>query len=233
MAKNRALRGVVLKKQMEREGLSFRAVIFDFDGTLVNSLHGIAAAMNCALREFGLLEHTWESYQTRVGEGVFVLAKKAVPADWTGSIEELLAKYRQHYRLWMWESIHLYEGIPALLDTLQERGVLMAVLSNKGDDFVQTLSKTLLAPWNFSDIRGEREGIPKKPDPTSALDIARTLQVKPEEIVFVGDTPVDMNTACAAKMRAVGVSWGFRCEEELYHAGASFVLKSPLQLLSL
>jgi len=222
-----------LKKQTEGEALFFRAVIFDFDGTLVDSLCGIAAAMNCALRDFGLLEHTWESYKTRVGEGVSVLAKKAVPAEWTGSIEELIAKYRQHYRQWMWESVRLYEGVPALLDKLQEQGVLMAVLSNKGDEFIQALSKTLLAPWNFAEIRGERGGVPKKPDPTAALEIARALQVKPEETVFVGDTPVDMKTACAAGMRAVGVSWGFRCERELYHFGASFVLKSPLQLLSL
>ena len=222
-----------MKTQPGKEDLSFKAVIFDFDGTLVDSLHGIAAAMNGALRDFGLLEHRFESYPTMVGEGVSALAKKAVPAEWEGSTEELIGRYRQHYRLLMWESIRLYEGVPALLDKLQERGVSMAVLSNKGDEFIQTLSKTLLASWNFAEIRGEREGIPKKPDPTSALDIARALHVRPEETVFVGDTPVDMKTAYAAKMRAVGVSWGFRSEEALYHSGASFVLKSPLQLLSL
>jgi phosphoglycolate phosphatase len=223
-----------LKEEIEsKRDLSFKAVIFDFDGTLVDSLHGIAAAMNCALRDFGLPGHSWESYQTRVGEGIAVLAKKAAPTDWEGSMEELIAKYRQHYALWMWESVRLYEGISALLNTLQELGVPMAVLSNKGDDFIQALSKTLLASWNFAEIRGEREGAFKKPNPTSALEIARSLHVKPEEIVFVGDTPVDMKTACAAGMRAIGVSWGFRREEELYNSGASFVLNSPLQLLSL
>ena len=215
-----------------REELSFKAVIFDFDGTLVDSLYGIALAMNCALREFGLLEHALESYRTRVGEGIFVLAKKAVPADWTGSFEELIARYRQHYPRLMWESVKLYEGIPALLDKLQELRIPMAVLSNKGDDFIQELSRGLLASWVFAEIRGERVGIPRKPDPTSALDVARSLGVKPEETAFVGDTSVDMKTACAAKMQAIGVSWGFRSEKELYDSGASFVLNSPLQLLS-
>jgi len=214
-------------------GLSFKAVIFDFDGTLVDSLYGIAAAMNGALRELGLPEHALESYRARVGEGIGVLAQKSLPADWPGSPEELILKYRQHYPLLMWESIRLYEGIPALLDELQQLGIPMAVLSNKGGAFIQSLSEVLLAPWHFTEIRGERMGVPRKPNPTSALEIAQALQTRPEEVVFVGDTAVDMKTACAARMRAIGVLWGFRGEEELYASGASFVLNTPLQLLSL
>ena len=222
-----------MEEQTKKRALSFKAVVFDFDGTLVDSLCGIAAAMNDALREFGLEEHAWESYRARVGGGVVVLAQKAVPEGWEGSLEALMATYRKHYHRKMWESVRLYEGIPALLDALQACGIPMAVLSNKGEDFIQALSKVLLAPWNFADIRGEREGVPKKPDPTAALDIAQRLRVKPEETLFVGDTPVDMRTAHAAGMRAIGVSWGFRRKEELHEAGASFVINSPLQLLSL
>ncbi|MCL2012730.1 MAG: HAD family hydrolase [Cystobacterineae bacterium] len=220
-------------RSTERGALLFKAVIFDFDGTLVDSLCGIALAMNAALRDFGLLEHSVQSYKTRVGEGVRVLAQKAIPATWGGSIEALIGKYREHYRLLMWESIRLYEGISALLEQLQAFEIPMAVLSNKGDEFIQPLSKALLAPWRFVDIRGERAGMPRKPDPSSALDMAQRLHVKPEETVFVGDTAVDMQTAHAAQMKAIGVSWGFGREKKLYEVGASFVLNAPLQLLSL
>ncbi|MCL2178326.1 MAG: HAD family hydrolase [Proteobacteria bacterium] len=235
--RNDVQRGAVLSREAEkpeevvRGSLSFKAVIFDFDGTLVDSLCGIAAAMNEALGEMGLPEHTLESYRAKVGEGVGILAKRVLPEDWPGSTKELILRYRQHYRQRMWESVRLYEGIPALLDKLKELKIPMAVLSNKGDEFIQLLSKGLLASWAFADIRGERMGVPKKPDPTSALEVAQTLRVKPEETVFVGDTLVDMQTAHAAGMRAIGVSWGFRGEEELHKAGASFVLNAPLQLL--
>jgi phosphoglycolate phosphatase len=187
------------------------ALIFDLDGTLVDSLADIGAAMNRALASFGWPTHPLEAYRGFVGEGVDVLARKAMPA---GQIREdlvpdLIAAYQRDYAVHMFAATRAYPGIAEVIASLR---VPLAVLSNKPHAPTRAIAETLF-PGRFRVVAGQRPGVPKKPDPTAALAIAAELGVAPPDCGYVGDTAVDLATARAAGMFAVGVAWGFRPEE--------------------
>lgn len=206
------------------------AVVFDLDGTLADSLGDIGGAMNEALAELQLPAHPLEAYKAFVGEGIEVLAERALPPAGAGRADELLQAFRTRYQARMTQETRLYPGIAELLDLLTARGVKLAVLSNKRDDFTAELVRRLLPRWTFGSVRGARAGVPKKPDPTSALQVAAELKVEPARCLFVGDTAIDMKTATAAGMRAAGVTWGFRPVSELIAAGAQHVVHAPAGL---
>ena len=124
-----------------------------------------------------------------------------------------------------------YEGIPELLDELTARGIRLAVLSNKPDEFTRLCVAQLLANWRFATVLGAGPSLPKKPDPAARRGVARRLAVAPGEFLYLGDTNTDMQTAVAAGMFAVGVLWGFRSADELTANGAKVLLKKPLDLL--
>jgi phosphoglycolate phosphatase len=210
----------------------FQAVIFDLDGTLADSLRDIADAMNHSLTEHGLPTHPVDAYRTMVGEGIETLGRRVVPSGFSGDLHSVITRYRDEYeRL---DHVHTfpYAGVEAMLDALTTAGVRMAVLSNKRDDFTRKLVAQRFGRWAFADVRGEREGVPRKPDPTAAYELALALNVLPANIAFVGDTSVDMKTATAAGMRPIGCLWGFRGREELLGAGARDLLTTPMELLS-
>lgn len=212
--------------------MKVRALIFDLDGTLLDSLGDIGGAMNDALKEKGLPQHPIPSYLRMVGDGIETLARRAVadtsqPVD----VDDLVKVYRARYRERMEQETRPYDGISQMLDGLEAKQIPTAVLSNKRDDFTVELVRRQLGRWRFVDVRGEREGVPRKPDPQAALQIAEALKVPPGEIAFVGDTPIDMKTAVAAGMLPVAVMWGFRGHEELNAAGAKHVLAHPRELL--
>ncbi len=188
-------------------------VIFDLDGTLLDSLGGIAGAMNRTLERFGFPVHPAEAYQQLIGEGVQRLAERAMPPGTEAQRSELVRVYQEDYAENLFEQTELYPGIAEMLDGLVACGVPMAVLSNKPDAATKELMATLFGRWPFRGALGERAGIPRKPDPTAALELARLLDRPPEWVAFVGDTLVDVRTARAAGMRPVGVLWGFRTEE--------------------
>lgn len=212
--------------------MQLRAVFFDLDGTLVDSLGDIADAMNHALAHHGLPTHPEPAYRRFVGEGVRELARRAVPAGREDLAAPVLETYRAYYDEHLFDRTASYSGIPALLATLAEEGVVMGVLSNKSDSFVKRLVERLLPGVAFARVYGERPGVPRKPDPTAVLGMAAELELAPGVCGFVGDTAVDMDTARAAGMYGVGVTWGFRDAEELHAHGARAVATTAQELLT-
>lgn len=212
--------------------MTIRGVIFDLDGTLLDSLGDIGGAMNDALAARGWPTHPLSAYLRFVGDGVEMLARRAAPQG-TDDIGKLVDEYRALYAARMERETKPYPGITAMLDALQARGLELAVLSNKRDDFTVELVRRQLSKWRFADVRGERREVPRKPDPTAALQLAAVMKLKPQEIAFVGDTPIDVKTAVGAGMLPVAVLWGFRTREELTAAGAKHVIERPEQLLTL
>jgi phosphoglycolate phosphatase len=208
-----------------------RGVIFDLDGTLVDSLGDIAAAMNRALAARGFPTHPVDSYRSFIGEGVQRLAERVLPPGELGAQSDLLADYQDDYAQHLLETSTLYEGIPAVLDAVSARKLPMAVLSNKPDAPTRRIVESLLGPWKFRAVAGERPGVPRKPNPTAALLLARALEVAPADVAFVGDTLVDVSTARAAGMRPLGVLWGFR-PGEVAATGVETV-RHPEELLPL
>ena len=128
---------------------------------------------------------------------------------------------------------HAYEGIPELLDILTERGIRLAILSNKPDEFTKVVVAKFLPRWKFESVVGSKPSVPKKPDPEAALEIAAVLEIPSSEILFLGDSGIDMETASAANMYAVGVLWGFRTANELRASGAKALLEKPADLVKL
>jgi phosphoglycolate phosphatase len=210
---------------------SFRAAIFDLDGTLADSVEDVGGAMNEVLAARGYPQHDLPTYRRFVGDGIEMLIRRAVPAEALEQVPQLLVEYRARYGLRLDSKTTLYPGIQALLDALVAAGVKLAVLSNKREEFTRELVRRLLPGVPFLEVRGEREGTPRKPDPTSALEVAAALGVPPAQCVFVGDTAVDMKTAVCAGMMPVGVLWGFRGREELVEGGARALLSSAVQLM--
>lgn len=210
---------------------SAHAVIFDLDGTLADSLTDLGEAMNRALAGFGLPTHPLAAYRTFVGEGVDVMVRRAAPSA-TVPYQQIADSYRAHYGTLNHQSTRPYDGIPALLDALVARRVKLAVLSNKRDDFTRDLVAKQFGRWPFVDVRGERDGVPKKPDPTAAFELALALNVLPANITFVGDTGIDMLTARNAGMTPIGCLWGFRDRDELLGAGAKRLIAHPMELVN-
>ena len=201
------------------------AFIFDLDGTLVDSLEDIAAALDRALADHGLAQPTRAQVRGWIGGGALELVRRAVAPE---LVDAVFARFRVHYAAAPVVHTHLYAGIPAVLDALAARAKL-AVLSNKPHALTTVICAQLLARWPFAAIAGHREGVPLKPDPTAVLAIARDLGVAPPDCAYVGDSAIDVATARAAGMRAIAVSWGFRPRAEL--AGADAIADVPAALL--
>jgi phosphoglycolate phosphatase len=208
-----------------------RGVIFDLDGTLVDSLGDIAAAMNRTLAARGFPTHPLDAYRTFIGEGVQKLAERALPPGAQSERSLLVAAYQADYAEHLLESSTPYPGIAELLDGLSARGVPMTVLSNKPDAPTRRLVEALLGRWQFRGIAGERPGVPRKPDPAAALELARAMDVPAADVSFIGDTLVDVSCARAAGMRPLGVLWGFRAEEVA--ASGVTTVRHPQELLPL
>ena len=214
--------------------MKFKGVIFDLDGTLVNSLEDIADAMNSVLQEHKFPTHDYNSYQYFIGNGLRNLVSKSLPA-----LQNNENQINQCYNL-MLEVYHNncthktkpYNGIVALLDELLLRNIKISVFSNKADDLTKEIT-TALFPNYFDPIVGLTEESLKKPNPFYALEISKSLGLKTEEILFVGDSGVDMQTATNATIEAVGVLWGFRPEDELKENGAKHIINHPLDLLQI
>lgn len=208
-----------------------RGVIFDLDGTLVDSLGDIAAAMNRSLAGRGFPTHPLQAYRTFIGEGVQKLAERALPQGRQEERDALLAAYQADYDAHLLETSAPYPGIAELLDALTEQRMPMAVLSNKPDEPTRRMVEALLGRWRFCAVAGERPGVPRKPDPQAALQLARAMEVAAPSVSFVGDTLVDVATARAAGMRPFGVLWGFRAKE-VASAGVP-TARHPKELLEL
>ncbi|MDI6845885.1 MAG: HAD family hydrolase [Candidatus Saccharicenans sp.] len=214
--------------------MKFKGVIFDLDGTLLNTIEDITRTLNLVLTRHGFRQYSEEDCKLMVGEGMEVLIKRAVPeiADNPEAIQEIIREYRQEYTRTYRENSRPYPEIPEVLMALKKAGVKMAVLSNKSHEFTTRMTSELL-PVEFDLILGAQPGLPVKPDPEPLRVVLEKLGLQPEEVVYVGDTSVDMETARAAGVLAAGALWGFRSREELLESGAQVLLKTPRDLLSL
>ncbi|MDI9528820.1 MAG: HAD family hydrolase [Candidatus Cloacimonadota bacterium] len=219
-----------------------KAIIFDLDGTLLDSLRDIADSMNNALADSGLPEHPLEAYRDFVGNGLFDLVKKATPASkHKQADQEAIAElFWNHYEKSWFLHTNVYPGILYLIQLCVSRKVKVAILSNKVHYFTKKMIRHYFrgvminqGKNPFGIYSGEQPDMPKKPDPTRALDLAERLKTKPENIAFLGDSAVDMKTAINAGMVPIGAAWGYRGREELEEAGAYQVFDTPTDLASM
>jgi phosphoglycolate phosphatase len=219
----------------QRIDSSYRAVIFDLDGTLLNTLDDIGDSVNRMLSQFGFPTHTMDDYRRFIGNGIKMLVTRALPLEGRSDVmvDACVRRARQIY----WENWNRktrpYDGILDLLDVLEEKALPKAVLSNKPHDFTVRYVNAYFDRWTFEMVRGQNDDFPAKPDPAAALDIARRIDQPPSAFLFVGDTAVDMQTANAAGMHAVGAGWGFRGRLELMANGCHTLATHPREILSL
>ncbi|MCX6567946.1 MAG: HAD family hydrolase [Candidatus Aminicenantes bacterium] len=216
----------------------FRAVIFDLDGTLLDTIEDIAGATNQVLEARGLVPFSIEETKILVGDGIDEMVRRAfalrgIAALSDADVTDIIQDYRREYQACWRRHSRPYPGVPELLGELARRGTRTAVLSNKSHAFTTAMTEELLAGSRFDLVRGAAPGVPLKPDPAPALAIAAELGVEPPACAFLGDTSVDMKTAAAAGMFAVGALWGFRTAGELLTSGAAALIASPLELLGL
>lgn len=214
--------------------MEIKAVVFDLDGTLLDSLADIANAANRVLEAHGLPTHDVQAYRYFVGSGVRHLLDCTLPAavrDDESLKRQLIQEFiDQYHRAWNVES-RLYDGIVPMLDALVHQGVAMAVLSNKPQAATRRCVDYYLSQYTFVSVLGQCETRPPKPDLTGAREILTELAVRPASCLYLGDTAVDMQTACGVGMYPVGVTWGFRGRDELEQAGAVTIIDRPSELM--
>ncbi len=214
--------------------MNYDLVIFDLDGTLLNTIGDLAEAANHMRRLRNLPPLDYDTYCTYVGNGIMRLVERALPE--TMRTTELVAAARADFLAYYIDHIDRctrpYQGIPELLAELQQRGVRMAVASNKFQAGTEKLIRAYFPTTPFDPIFGQRPDVPLKPHPAVVEEILALTGVAPERTLYVGDSGVDMATAHAACVRAIGVSWGFRQRAELCEAAADRIIDHPIELLS-
>lgn len=213
-----------------------KAVIFDLDGTIADTIDAIQHGINLTMKQLGYPESTREDVVAHINNGARQLIRRSLPEHLQSDeakLNEALALYNEMYTKVYTETDTPYEGIPEVFAELKARSYRLAILSNKQDTFVPVLTEALLPKGSYAVARGQRPGAPTKPDPTVPLEIASILGAEPYECALVGDSNVDMITAKNAGMTAVGVSWGYRPVEVLLEAGADVIVHKPSELLEL
>ncbi|MBQ7585276.1 MAG: HAD family hydrolase [Desulfovibrionaceae bacterium] len=215
-----------------------RALVFDLDGTVLNTLDDIGNSCNFALQKFGYPTHNLKDYEQMVGNGFMVLVIRALTPKIYEQISSeefnnILEEAKKYYAKHMCERTKPYDGILESLKYLAKQEVCLGVLSNKPEPLTQELIKYYFPKIPFVQVLGGREDQPLKPDPTRVLGMLQELHCQADQSFFIGDSNVDMQTAQAAKMIPIGVAWGFRGATELDQAGAAKLLQHPLELKNL
>lgn len=210
-------------------------VIFDLDGTLLNTIDDLANATNHALRTLGYPVHGLWVYPNMVGNGVRKLIERALPDDSRSEkcINDALAEFKAYYNEHCCDATVPYPGIEKMLEDLTAKGVNLAVTSNKYQDAVTKIIAHYFPNANFKAILGNTEGMPRKPDPSIVFKALLMCPTPKENVLYVGDSGVDMETARRACVESVGVSWGFRPIHELKEAYADHIVSSPTQIIDL
>lgn len=214
--------------------MHYKAILFDLDGTLLDTLEDLGNAANCVLAGKGFPIHTLETYRYFVGDGVTMLMNRALPEDNRNddTIRACVRAFREEYgRNWHVKT-RPYDGVAEMLDALTANGLKMAVLSNKPDEFTKQCVTEFLPDWTFDMVLGQSNSVPLKPDPSGAREIAKCLNISPSNFIYLGDTAIDMKTAVTAGMFPVGALWGFRTEKELRENGARALIKRPQEILN-
>lgn len=205
-----------------------KAVLFDLDGTLLDTLEDLYLSVNYSLKSLGLPERTRKEVRRFLGNGMENLVTRSLPDDDKKCLPEALALFREHYGAHSEDHTAPYEGIPALLDRLEKEGYALAIISNKPDFAVQTLAKTHFPRIGYA--AGEREGIRRKPEADSLLLAMEAMGVKKEDCLYVGDSEVDVLTAKNTGIPCIAVTWGFRDPEDLTEAGAAHLADTTDEL---
>lgn len=213
----------------------FEGVIFDLDGTLLDTLTDIANAANAVLAEHKFPTHPVADYRFMVGDGVRTLFRRILPQDQSDpqTLEACLTAMKREYARHLNATTHPYDGIEQLVRSLRTAPFRLGVLSNKDHAFTVKCIDQFFSPGAFDVVLGLRPGGQPKPDPSGALEIAHAWKLPPDRIAYLGDTDTDMKTAVAAGMFPIGAAWGFRPREELRSHGAREIVEQPLDLLGL
>ncbi len=214
--------------------MKFKGLIFDLDGTLLDTLEDLADAANATLEHFGFPVHPVDAYRYFVGEGLKTLMQRIVPGS--DATDEQLGEYMKKFgeiysQTWNVRSAP-YKGILDMIKSLSDAGLQLAVLSNKPHEFTAICVETFFPEHPFVFVYGQREGIAKKPDPAGALEIADKMGLEIDEILYVGDTATDMQTGNSAGMKTIGVEWGFRDHAELKNNNAWKIVSTPDEVVS-
>ncbi len=212
-----------------------RALIFDLDGTIADTIGAICDGINETMRAYDYPEKTYEDIRIAIGNGARLLVKRCMPADAAQDeqqVSRVLNTYDTAYAHTYLHTDRCYDGIPAAITALCARGYRIAVLSNKQDAFVKGLIAQLLPGGECEIVLGQTV-LPTKPDPTVPRLIAEQLGVSPTECVMIGDSEVDIATAKNAGMHSIGCAWGYRGREALSRAGADAVIDTPLELIEI
>lgn len=211
--------------------MRYDTVIYDLDGTLLNTLGDLAAAVNYAMSVYGYPQHSEAAVCRMVGNGMEKLIRRAMPEGAEG-FEEVLRTFKAYYADHSDDLTCAYDGVEELLDVLAASGVKQAIVSNKGDPFVKELNEKYFSRWINLAV-GEQEGVRRKPSPDSVHKVIRDLDADPARTLYVGDSEVDVQTARNAGVDCVAVCWGFRPEEELRAEGAQVLIHKPEELVSI
>jgi len=235
MKQLRFSRGGVDRQAMPPRLPDLQAVIFDLDGTLIDSLADLAESVNRMLEERGHRRRPLEVFPKYIGEGMRHLVRRALPEDRRedGYVDACVADYMRHYEQGWHRETTVYEGMMEALGVLRARGLRLAVLSNKPHHFTALCCEHFFPGGTFDVVFGQREGVPRKPDPAAGFEIAGLLGAEPGHCAYVGDSGIDMRFGLAAGMHRVGVLWGFRGEQELRECGAEILLRHPGELAAL
>ena len=215
--------------------MQYKAAIFDLDGTLIDSLADLADSANEMLAGFGFPRHDLDKYRYFVGNGSRKLIERCLPAEKAADsafVDEALAKYKLCYDRNLTHKTVCYEGIMDMLTALQAKHIPLGICTNKHQSAADIIVDKLFPKDMFVSVIGDCKDMPRKPDPQKVLLIAAKMGVKPAEVAYFGDTSVDMDTANNAGMLPIGVTWGFRPQEELVEHGAKILLDTPMELFS-
>lgn len=228
---------IIMKKTKTKEtGMNdftdIDAVIFDMDGTLLDTIEDIGFAVNTVLKHHGFTEHTMEAYKKMVGQGIEYLLKSALPknVNHKGVFQDCLAELKTVYLKNLNVKAKVYEGIVDLLNELKHQKIHMGIVTNKPGPMARLCVEQFFIEWDFKMV-GAGENFPAKPNPEGTSWLAEAFGVKPERCLFIGDSHIDMETAKNTGMKAVGVLWGFREKKELQDAGADLIISHPGELI--
>lgn len=210
-------------------------VIFDLDGTLLNTIDDLGIATNEALKQLGYPTHSLSAYNMMVGNGITRLIERALPEDCRSEriITDARRKFTEYYDNHCCDMTKPYPGIELMLSELRKRDINLAITSNKYQRAVTTIVNHYFKDIDFKAVLGNHEGMPTKPDPSIVFEALSLCPTPKSEVLYVGDSDVDMETARRACIESVGVSWGFRTVRELEAAYADHIIDDPAELLSL
>jgi len=229
--------GVPIQKvslDFNKKQLMKKLIIFDLDGTLLDTIVDLGTSVNIALKKYGFPEHDMETYRFMVGNGITKLIERALPEDQreASTIEQVKHTFLNHYLPHSGDYTRPYPGISELLTALQRKGILLAVASNKVQAATENVVSHFFPTIHFENVLGQRDGIPTKPDPSILLSILDQTGCQADESLYVGDSGIDVITAAQAHIPFVGVLWGFRPKEELASLGATSFVSTPEEILS-